>query len=322
MKHRAGRLHHRARGVVLARDEADLVVLAAVLLGDEAGDLRGRIRGASGSNESHGGVSISCGAFTAAIDSCSRKCRPSSLPGLAVAAMLVPLVLCRRIRRGCRGRTHRAAPVTPDVDAGRPQVPKRHRRRPRRSARGLGGASGYPNSSSDIGNPAYYSAERLHGRRTAARSSSWAPLSDYLSFGFWFGTRSFRNGDWRSTARAAASASRRSRSSGSSPRSHGLGSSASSASAAATSRRATASQPEASGDAVVHRRGAFYEWSFGQPRSAGTSPSVRARVRRDLFAQPSSSHGLVASVSRRLLRRALTGEPQARRASGGLPSAV
>ena len=38
-EHRTRGLHDRARGVILARDEANLVVLEAVLLGDEARDV-------------------------------------------------------------------------------------------------------------------------------------------------------------------------------------------------------------------------------------------------------------------------------------------
>ena len=59
---------------------------------------------------------------------------------------------------------------------------------------GIGQASGYPNNSQDIGDAQFYS------------SSGWLPgtsgtfllmgaIADYLNFGFWFGTSSFRSGE-------------------------------------------------------------------------------------------------------------------------------
>jgi hypothetical protein len=63
---------------------------------------------------------------------------------------------------------------------------------------GVAGSSGYPNNATKIGDPDYYSASGIMGGSTFSLLIMGA-LSDYLNFGFWFGSASFQNHDWRST---------------------------------------------------------------------------------------------------------------------------
>jgi hypothetical protein len=63
------------------------------------------------------------------------------------------------------------------------------------------GASGYPNNSTEIGDPTYYGAS---GLMTGSSSSLliMGALTDYVNFGIWFGRQSAQNGDWRSSGGA------------------------------------------------------------------------------------------------------------------------
>jgi hypothetical protein len=66
---------------------------------------------------------------------------------------------------------------------------------------GVAGASGYPNDSTKIGNPAYYSASGpMFG--SSATVLLMGALSDYVNCGFWFDHAEYRNGDWRSDGNA------------------------------------------------------------------------------------------------------------------------
>lgn len=66
---------------------------------------------------------------------------------------------------------------------------------------GLVGASGYPNNTTKIDDPAYYAAS---GVMTGGGGSFFlmGALADYVSFGFWFGVQSAQNGDWKSRGTA------------------------------------------------------------------------------------------------------------------------
>lgn len=63
---------------------------------------------------------------------------------------------------------------------------------------GLASSAGYPNDSSLIGDPDFYSASGLMAG-TGGGFFIMGALSDYLSFGFWFASATFANKDWRST---------------------------------------------------------------------------------------------------------------------------
>jgi hypothetical protein len=66
---------------------------------------------------------------------------------------------------------------------------------------GLGAASGYPNDSTKIGDPRYYSAS---GAMLGASESVllMGALADAFSFGFWFDHAGYSNGDFRSNGYA------------------------------------------------------------------------------------------------------------------------
>jgi len=63
---------------------------------------------------------------------------------------------------------------------------------------GVAGASGYPNSSSEIGDPDYYSSSDLLVGSGSALFIGGA-LADWINFGFWIGRENFRSHDWHST---------------------------------------------------------------------------------------------------------------------------
>ena len=60
---------------------------------------------------------------------------------------------------------------------------------------GLAGASGYPNNSTEIGNPDFYSSsDLLTGSGTTLYVAG--ALADYVNFGFVIASQSFRSKDW------------------------------------------------------------------------------------------------------------------------------
>jgi hypothetical protein len=62
---------------------------------------------------------------------------------------------------------------------------------------GLASSAGYPNDENFIGNPDYYSASGLmYG--SGGSLFVMGALTDYLSFGFWFGSATFENPSWHS----------------------------------------------------------------------------------------------------------------------------
>ncbi len=63
---------------------------------------------------------------------------------------------------------------------------------------GLAGSSGYPNSATKIDDPAFYSASDL---MTGFGSSLFVmgALTDYVSFGLWFGSGTYQSAGWRSS---------------------------------------------------------------------------------------------------------------------------
>lgn len=63
---------------------------------------------------------------------------------------------------------------------------------------GIGSSSGYPNDSTKIDQPGYYSASGLLGGRGGSLFVMGA-LADYLNFGLMLSTATFQNGNWRST---------------------------------------------------------------------------------------------------------------------------
>jgi hypothetical protein len=160
---------------------------------------------------------------------------------------------------------------------------------------GLAGASGYPNSQSDIGNPDLYSASGFMGG-TSGTLFVMGALADYLNVGFWFGSGMFRNGDWKSDggsgglrveafplvrlfpALAGLAAFGE----------FGIG-------GGHLTNTANPLLPEASGTQSFVGAGAFYEWGFGHLFGGhfALGPSLEYDA---MWSQPFERHGLVASL--------------------------
>jgi len=159
---------------------------------------------------------------------------------------------------------------------------------------GVAGASGYPNSSSDIGNPAFYSASGFMAG-TSGTFFVMGALADYLNFGFWFGSGSFRNGDWRSTGAGVGLRLEVFPLEALYPRLAGLGLLGQFGIGGANLTSSTPGHPEASGVQSFLGTGAFYEWSFGHLFGGhfGVGPSVEYDA---MWSQPFQRHGLVASA--------------------------
>jgi len=64
---------------------------------------------------------------------------------------------------------------------------------------GVSTAAGYPNNSNEIGDPAYYSASNAMVGAGGGLFVGGA-LTDYLNFGFFFASQSFKSHDWQSRA--------------------------------------------------------------------------------------------------------------------------
>jgi hypothetical protein len=62
---------------------------------------------------------------------------------------------------------------------------------------GLASSAGYPNDQNFIGDPDYYSASGLM-LGSGGSGFLMGALTDYLSFGFWFGAATFNNPTWHS----------------------------------------------------------------------------------------------------------------------------
>jgi hypothetical protein len=93
-------------------------------------------------------------------------------------------------------------PAPSDVPAQSQVLPKSNKRRSGLEVGlmiggGVAGSSGYPNNDTLINNPNYYSASGLM-TGTAFTLSIMGALTDYLNFGFWFGSATYQNADWRS----------------------------------------------------------------------------------------------------------------------------
>jgi hypothetical protein len=159
---------------------------------------------------------------------------------------------------------------------------------------GVAGASGYPNSSSDIGNPAFYSASGFMGGGSGTFFVMGA-LSDYLSFGFWFGSGTFQNSDWHSTGGGGGLRVELFPFVGLFPRLGGLGLLGEFGIGSAKLTSKNPEIPEANGTQSVVGAGAFYEWSFG--RLFGGHFAFGPSLEYDaIFSQPFERHGLVGSA--------------------------
>ena len=157
---------------------------------------------------------------------------------------------------------------------------------------GIGQASGYPNNSQDIGDAQFYS------------SSGWLPgtsgtfllmgaIADYLNFGFWFGTSSFRSGEGHARSTGVGLRVEAFPLVTLAPRFSGLG--FFSEFGLGSGSLTEPNHPEAQGTQSIIGVGAFYEWSLGHILGGhlGVGPSVEYDA---VFSEPLSESGLVASL--------------------------
>jgi hypothetical protein len=140
---------------------------------------------------------------------------------------------------------------------------------------GIGGASGYPNNSSDVGNSADYSASCFMAG-TYESIFVMGALSDYLSFGFWFGHGIFKNDTFRSNGDGGGLRIEAFPLVGLVPRLQGLGLLGQFGVGGGDLQSKPPGLPEASGTESFAGAGAFYEWSFGHALGGhfGIGPSV------------------------------------------------
>jgi hypothetical protein len=159
---------------------------------------------------------------------------------------------------------------------------------------GVAGASGYPNASSDIGDPAFYSSSGFMAGTNGSIFVMGA-LTDYLSFGVWFGSGSFRNGDWRSSGGGGGLRVETFPLVTLYPRLAGLGLLGQFGIGGANLTSSNPLHPEASGVQSYLGTGAFYEWAFGSLFGGhfGIGPSLEYDA---IWSRPFERHGFVASA--------------------------
>ncbi len=159
---------------------------------------------------------------------------------------------------------------------------------------GLGGASGYPNNINLIGNPDDYSASGwLVG--TNETVFVMGALTDYFSFGFWFGHGLYQSHDWRSNGDGGGLRIEAFPLALLCPRLSGLGAMAQFGLGSGNLVSSVPGAPEANGTQSEAGVGVFYEWAFGHVLGGhfGIGPSLEFDA---IWSQPFEQHGLVGSL--------------------------
>jgi len=159
---------------------------------------------------------------------------------------------------------------------------------------GLAGASGYPNNSTQIGDPNYYSGSGWMGG-TGETIFAMGALADYVNVGFWYGAGVFRNHDWRSVGEAGGLRVEAFPLVRLFPRLQGLGLLAQFGVGYGNLKSETPGQPESEGTQSFAAAGTFYEWAFGRVLGGhfGAGPSLEYDA---IFSRPFERHGLVATA--------------------------
>jgi hypothetical protein len=159
---------------------------------------------------------------------------------------------------------------------------------------GVGSASGYPNDSTKIGDPRYYSASgaMLGSSETVVLMGA---LADAFSFGFWFNHASYSNADFHSNGNAGGLRVEGFPLVRLYPKLDGLAVFGQFGIGQAHLVSSTPNVPEAEGTQSFVSGGAFYEWPIwrvlGGHFAAGPSLEYDA-----MFSSPFSRQGLVASL--------------------------
>ncbi len=159
---------------------------------------------------------------------------------------------------------------------------------------GLGSASGYPNNSQEIGDSAYYSAGGFMGGGYGQLFIMGA-LSDYLSFGFWYGHSDLRNSDWRSVGNGGGFRLEIFPLVDLVPSLQGLGVLANLGIGSGNLFTPNPQLPEAVGTQSWGGIGIFHEWGFGYGRDGhfAFGPALEVDA---VWSQPFEQHGVVASA--------------------------
>jgi hypothetical protein len=156
----------------------------------------------------------------------------------------------------------------------------------------LGSASGYPNNSLEIGDPAYYSATGL-AAGTYFSLFIMGAFSDYVTAGFWFGHRSMGNADWRTSGDGGGLRIEGFPLVALVPRLQGLGVLAQ-LGIGSGRLDATKVPGESNGTQSFGGLGLFHEWSFGHV--AGGHFAIGPSLEYDaIWSRPFEQHGLVAT---------------------------
>jgi hypothetical protein len=161
---------------------------------------------------------------------------------------------------------------------------------------GVGGASGYPNNSSDIGNPADYSAS---GFMVGTYQSIFVmgAFSDYVSFGFQFGHNLFRNADFYSNGDGVGFRIEGFPLVGLYPKLQGLGVLAQFGVGTGDLVSRPPDLPEAEGTQSYIGAGIFHEWTIDLSRTGAAHLGIGPSLQYDaIFSRPFESHGLLASL--------------------------
>jgi len=158
----------------------------------------------------------------------------------------------------------------------------------------VGGASGYPNNATEIGDPAYYSASGWMAGTNETLFVMGA-FTDYLSFGFWFGHTLYRNGDWRSNGDAGGLRVEAFPLVSLVPSLSGLGFLGQFGIGSGDLMNKTPGLPMAQGTQSFAAGGVFYEWAFGHVLGGhlAAGPSLEYDA---IWSQPFEQHGLVATA--------------------------
>lgn len=159
---------------------------------------------------------------------------------------------------------------------------------------GVSGASGYPNDSTKIGNPADYSASGpMFG--SSATVLVMGALSDYVNFGFWFDHADFRNADWRSDGNAGGLRVDVFPFIRLCPYLDGLGLFGEFGIGGGNLASTLSGSPGSSGTQSFVAPGAFYEWSFWKVLGGhfGAGPSLEYHA---IWSPAFERHGLIATA--------------------------
>jgi hypothetical protein len=159
---------------------------------------------------------------------------------------------------------------------------------------GVVGASGYPNDSVKIGDPAYYSAS---GWMLGSSESFFVmgALTDYLSFGFWYAHAASANGHWESNGNGGGLRVEGFPLVGLVPRLAGLGLVGQFGLGTGDLSSKTPGLANAEGTQSFIGTGVFYEAAFGHFIGGhfGVGPNLEYDT---IWSLPFERHGLVAAL--------------------------